>query len=299
MKETIQDANLPHDTEGHIYHLHVKRGQVANRLLTVGDHVRARAIAKHLEKVDFEHTSQRGFLTITGRYQGVPITIMAIGMGNPMMDFFVRESRAVVDGDMAIIRFGSCGSLTETAPVGSVIVPRGGYCIRRNIDYFCDEPLNKGKQEPYHVSGTFAADKVMTELLAANLKKTLAPHDLGPVLSDGLNADGCSFYSAQGRQDSRFWDDNQTVIKQALETHPDTHSLEMETSMLYHLAHCSKGSIRATGCMQVFADRVNNGFISPQTVAILEPLVGQAVLETLAQIKLDNEMRGPGTVWAN
>ncbi|KAI8084911.1 nucleoside phosphorylase domain-containing protein [Halteromyces radiatus] len=301
MKETLTNANFPQDAEGHVYHIHVKRGQVANRILTVGDHLRARAIAKHLDHIDFEHSSQRGFLTITGRYKDIPVSIMAIGMGNPMMDFLVRETRAVVDGDIAIIRFGSCGSLTERAPPGSVIVPKGGYCIRRNIDYFCDTPLHSGIQDmPYLISGTFAADPGMTELLEQTLTKAMAEHQedikIGPVIGGGLNADGCSFYSAQGRLDPQFWDDNTQVIDTALASHPTTDALEMETSMLFHLAHCSKGTVRAAGCMQVFADRVHNGFIRPEVVAVLEPLVGKAVLDALVLVEIE-AMNEVGTVW--
>lgn len=37
-----------------------------------------------------------------------------------MVDFLVREVRAVVSGDLAIIRFGSCGSLSADLPVGSI-----------------------------------------------------------------------------------------------------------------------------------------------------------------------------------
>ena len=40
----------------------------------------------------------------TGRKLGVPISIISTGMGTPMMDFVVRESRAIVDGHMAITR---------------------------------------------------------------------------------------------------------------------------------------------------------------------------------------------------
>ncbi|CAO3600549.1 unnamed protein product [Absidia cylindrospora] len=307
MKETVTNANFPQDAEGHVYHISVKRGQVANCILTVGDHHRARAIAKLLDRIDFERSSQRGFLTITGRYKGVPVSIMAIGMGNCMMDFFVRESRAVVDGDIAIIRFGSCGSLTERAPPGSVIVPKAGYCIRRNIDYFCDTPLMPAIQDiPYLVSGNFAADEGMTDILEKTMEQALAVAQpqleagvtIGPVVTGGLNADGCSFYSAQGRMDPQFWDDNKDVIQTALTAHPTTDALEMETSMLFHLAQCSKGTVRAAGCMQVFADRVNNGFIRPEVVAILEPIVGKAVLDALVQVDLE-AMEEAGTVWEN
>ena len=84
MKETLKNANFPQDAEGRVYHINVKYGEVANRILTVGDHVRARAISKWLDSEEeaghplFIHTSQRGFLTITGRYKGVPVTILAM-----------------------------------------------------------------------------------------------------------------------------------------------------------------------------------------------------------------------------
>lgn len=228
--------------------------------------------------------------------------IMNSGMGNPMMDFFVRETRAVVTGTVAIIRFGSCGSLTERAPPGSVIVPHGGYCIRRNIDYFSDHPINQDlKKSPYIISGTFAADADMTHRLADAVETALMPlvesgEPVGPVITSGLNADGCSFYSSQGRQDPAFWDDNQQLIKQAMATHPDTVCLEMETSMLFHLAKCATG-VKAAGCHQVFADRVGNGFIRPEVVKVLEPAVGKAVLEALIATNVEDQMEEIGTVW--
>lgn len=221
-----------------------------------------------------------------------------------MMDFFVRETRASVEGEMAIIRFGSCGSLSHLAPPGAVIVPQGGYCIRRNIDYFADEPVHPEiKDQPYLFSGVFPADSGMTNLLATTLKSALAPIEaenefVGPVLTDGLNADGCSFYSSQGRVDADFWDDNQYILKEIITKYPKTHSIEMETSMLFHLAHCSKAKkIKAAGCMQVFADRLANGFISPEIVSVLEPVVGRACLDALIQVEIENEMTVEGTVW--
>ncbi|KAF7724674.1 hypothetical protein EC973_000846 [Apophysomyces ossiformis] len=311
MKETLSNANFPRDGEGRVYHISVKRGEVANRILTVGDHVRAKAIAALLDSEEeaghptFTKLSQRGFLTITGRYKGVPVTIMAIGMGNCMMDFFVRETRAVTSGPIAIIRFGSCGSLTERGPPGAVVVPRGGYCIRRNIDYFAAKPVNRELNEPYLVSGVFNADPAITEILEKTIMDAIAPleaehSEIGPVLTGGLNADGCSFYSAQGRQDPTFRDENEQVIKKALAIHPDTDSLEMETSMLFHLAACAQDPeqpILAAGCMQVFADRVNNGFIKPEVVKLLEPTVGKGVLEALIRVELENTLDEKGTVW--
>lgn len=227
-------------------------------------------------------------------------------MGNCMMDFFVRETRASVDGTLAIIRFGSCGSLTTSAPPGSVVVPKGGYCIRRNIDHFAEHPVYPElKDIPYFFSGNFDADEDMTEILSKTVQDALAPAQeegktVGPVVTGGLNADGCSFYSSQGRQDPVFWDDNENLVQEITEKFPDTHSIEMETSMLFHLAKCARDPtkrIKAAGCMQVFADRIGNSFIHPDQVDILEPLVGKACLDALIKVTIEDEMKAAGTVW--
>lgn len=39
MKQKLSDANFPHTADGRVYHLGVKRGEVANRILTVGEQI--------------------------------------------------------------------------------------------------------------------------------------------------------------------------------------------------------------------------------------------------------------------
>jgi uridine phosphorylase len=41
----------------------------------------------------FFHESGRGFTVYTGKMNGVPVSVVAIGMGMAMMDFLVRELR--------------------------------------------------------------------------------------------------------------------------------------------------------------------------------------------------------------
>lgn len=102
--------------------------------ITVGDPARARTIAKYLDKDGamglnrslrgnvermanpmtreaktadsglFALHSERGFLTITGTYKGIPVSIVSIGMGFPNMDFLVRECRELIEGEMIVIR---------------------------------------------------------------------------------------------------------------------------------------------------------------------------------------------------
>jgi hypothetical protein len=63
--------------------------------------------------------------------------------GAAMMDFFVRELRAVVPGPMAIIRLGTCGGLSSDTPAGSVVIASGGSAfISRRWDDFPIEGNN-------------------------------------------------------------------------------------------------------------------------------------------------------------
>lgn len=64
-----------------------------------------------------------------------------------MMDFFVREVRAVVEGPMAIVRFGTCGGLTDHSRAGTVVVAtEGSSYISRNYDHF---PKANNSTQPY------------------------------------------------------------------------------------------------------------------------------------------------------
>jgi uridine phosphorylase len=54
--------------------------------------------------------------------QGVPITVIATGMGQPMLDFVTREARRVVEGPMAMLRYGTCGVIDSSCTAGDVIV---------------------------------------------------------------------------------------------------------------------------------------------------------------------------------
>ncbi|GAA6043978.1 hypothetical protein JCM8097_003417 [Rhodosporidiobolus ruineniae] len=289
MKDKISNANFPMDAEGRVYHVGVRAGEVAPRLLTVGDPARLHRIKKFLdpEPVPFEHVSARGYTTITGKYKGVDVSLVAIGMGVAMVDFFVREIRAITTGPLAIVRFGSCGSLLPSLPVGSIGVPQKALQISTNYDHFHGE-----KGSPYLMSRPFEADEGLHQALIKSLEDNVASPSC-PIRSLPLHASADCFYSSQGRIDANFRDENETLIDDLLVKYPECSSLEMETAHLLHLASIAAPlpspsvpnetipSIRAAACHMVFAGRSTGEFIDPEVVAELEPKVGRACLEAL------------------
>ncbi|RYG66145.1 hypothetical protein EON64_10420 [archaeon] len=208
---------------------------MANRIITVGAVGRADLIAESFDsdKPKQVFTSHRGFHTITGFFQGVPVSVVAIGIGLSLMDLFVREARAIVDGPMIIVRFGTCGGIGENARPGTIIVAsQGAGYITRNPDAFHSASIHEPLPEPYTLHKLVPADQILSD----NLVKYLTEAIGGEHVVTGVNVTADSFYSSQGRIDDRFDDRNEGMIELIRKTYPNAQSLEMESFTLMHLA---------------------------------------------------------------
>ncbi|CAN0083388.1 unnamed protein product [Ectocarpus sp. 13 AM-2016] len=234
--------------------------------------------------------SKRGFVTHTGTYNGVPVSIVLINMGYPNMDFFVREVRAVTTGPLRIVRLGSCAGLRPDLPVGSVAVAsEGSVMIRQNPDAW-EGTATRGEAqgEPYLFHGMAPADEELSEALLKELKRSL---DGEAGSSDGgggtavvgcLNASTDSFYSSQGRLDPSFEDRNSDILSSLLERHPSAGSFEMETFQLLHLARlCRKSKVQASAAAIVLANRIADDAIAIDRISRIERAAGEAALRAV------------------
>jgi uridine phosphorylase len=291
MKE-FASTNFPLDSEGRTYHVECKEGDFASRILTVGDVYRAKRIAKHLQNIRTVIDSKRGFYTITGTYKDVPVSIISIGMGYPVLDMFLREVRGVTKGPLLVVRFGSCGSIGPVT-AGTVCVATGGIMVTKNYDHWKHQYTNGTyplESEPYLISSVIPADEELTKQLILQLERKVEK------VGQGIDATADSFYSSQGRTDVSFGDENENLIELLRERVPGVETLEMESSMLLHLAQvCTyqsktapghPGPIRAAACAMVFFQRTTNMAIGVNDVEPLELTAGQAVLEALINTPL-------------
>jgi uridine phosphorylase len=322
-----RDANFPVDAEGRTYHLGAKRGDIANRILCVGDPRRAERIAMMFDEADkvWRRASTRGFVIYTGRKQNVPLSIIAIGMGMPMMDFFVREARAVIDGPMVVVRFGTCGSLIKELPIGGIAVhSKGAVSVLRNPDAFrrphavapaaapaaaafsaqnnpalaqagasATAGSSDGSGYPHHHAHHHSAPQPylisQPVLPHAGLSRELSQmihQRLEGRVQEVMDATADSFYSSQGRLDGRFPDQNSDLFTLLHQMQPQVGTLEMETFHLFDMADMCKEPMRAASCCIVLANRLNNAFLDNKTIAELESTVGRAVMQTLVQHEL-------------
>ncbi|KAJ2999921.1 hypothetical protein HDV02_001440 [Globomyces sp. JEL0801] len=287
------------DAEARTYHVGTRHGEVANRIVTVGDPARARRIASLFDTTSkpTEIESKRGFVTITGTYMNQPVSVIAIGMGMPVADMMVREVRAITEGPLLMIRFGSCGAIGEKGDVGKIAVAKeGAIMISKNFDHWNNiyegHEGEEAAKDPYVMSKVCPADKILSENLVASLHATIGEDNV----FTGINATADSFYSSQGRLTDDLGDENQKLIDDIINRYPECQTLEMESGMILHLAQCCthefktqenhKGPIRAAACAMVFANRKNNAFIDGDIVEKLELEAGKAVLDALVNTSL-------------
>lgn len=273
--------SVPTDEKGYVLHLGLKKGDLANRVVVVGSDSRARRLWAHLDDPEncFTKTSDRGFTTYTGSFGGIRVSICATGMGAPMMDFFVREARSVVEGPMIITRFGSCGGLRVDALPGAIILnDEGSLCIIRNYDSFLS-PAGPDSADGYSMTGVVKPDAALAERLDQALSASI-----GCV--KGLNAGAMGFYGEQGREDPHFDDRNADVVGKLQKAHPTVTSMEMESFQLLHLAACSKGSIRACTCAIVAANRASGTPVSNEALHAAETDGGRAILEAVTTVAM-------------
>ncbi len=100
-------------------HISAPDGAFAKTLLMPGDPLRAKFIAETFLTEPTLVTSVRNVLGYTGTYKGVPVSVMASGMGMPSIGIYSWELYKFY-GVENIIRIGSAGSYREWLDVMDV-----------------------------------------------------------------------------------------------------------------------------------------------------------------------------------
>lgn len=113
------------DSDGKVPHLHLTESDIARYVLLPGPPERARITASLFDDAE-EKAFNREYLTFTGSYKGVPVSVMSTGMGCFSAITAVEELAAI--GADTFIRIGSCATFQEAIQLGDNIIGSG--CIR-------------------------------------------------------------------------------------------------------------------------------------------------------------------------
>ncbi len=266
-------AERPVDAQGRVYHVGVAPGEVAANILLVGDPARAQRVASRFERIDHD-VRHREYVTITGVFEGMPVSVVGTGMGADNTEIAVIELCAVVD-DPLMIRCGSSGALAPECELGDLVITRASVRLENtSLAYVCP-------------GFPAVAD---TEVVLALAQ---AADEIGAPWRTGITATAPGFYGAQGRHVDGFRPLQPDMVAQLAGM--GTTNLEMETSCLLTLA--AHRGFRAGAVCAIYATRFNNRFVSMEQMEQAEAACVSTGLRALQIAGRLREQRGSRALW--
>lgn len=121
------------NSDGSIFHLHLKPEQLADNVILVGDPGRVELVATYFDTRECS-VSSREFNTITGTYNGKRISVISTGIGTDNIDIVMNELDALSNIDfesrtekpdfrqLTIIRIGTSGGMQPDIPLGCFLI---------------------------------------------------------------------------------------------------------------------------------------------------------------------------------
>ena len=116
----IGDSELIINSDGSVFHLHLRPEELADTVILVGDPGRVEMISSFFESKEFRRQS-REFVTVTGQYRGRRLSVLSTGIGTDNIDIVVNELDALANIDfttreikkekksLRILRIGTSG----------------------------------------------------------------------------------------------------------------------------------------------------------------------------------------------
>ena len=207
----IPPSELIINADGSVFHLHLKPGQLSDKIILINDPERVSSVASRFDSIECE-VSNREFHSITGNFQGKRISVVSHGIGTDNIDIVLNELDALVNIDftsrtvkeiftqLTLVRIGTSGGLQHFVPVGTYVAAERSigfdgvlyfYANNKNTrDVAFEEELLRqldwkiSEIRPYVV----AADKSLIEQITSN------------DILKGVTIAANGFYGPQGRE---------------------------------------------------------------------------------------------------
>ena len=195
-------------------HINATPADFAPTVLMPGDPLRAKFIAENFLTDARLVNNVRGIHGYTGTYEGVPVSVMASGMGMPSIGIYSYELFNFFDVK-TIIRVGSAGALNPDIKVRDIVLGQGA-CT------------NSAYASQYGLPGNYAP------IASYNVLRTCADigAEMGLPIHVGNLLSSDTFYADNGAEANAAW------------TKMGVMAIEMEAAALYmNAARCGKQAL--------------------------------------------------------
>ena len=254
-----------------LYHLGIKKGDLAQNIFIVGDPARAIRVSKEFDTVDRE-ISNREYLTFTGTYKGIPVSVIGTGIGTDNVEIalveafiehefnFESKTRNTNCEPMTLIRLGTSGGVQSDIAPGSQAI--GSYALGLdNTGIYFEEP----SKDPIIDRIEESAEKILNKSIpsSSRFKGKLSPYaskasiEVTNALENQALKNGVEYEVGITSSSPGFYGPSSRYIEGLKNTFPDIKgslskinidglrvlNMEMESSLFFHL--CAQMGYRA------------------------------------------------------
>lgn len=129
---TIEPSELVINSDGSIFHLHIRPEQLADHVLLLGDPDRVGLLRPLLNPIEYEGRN-REFVWVTGYFKTEKVTFLSTGIGTDNIDIVMNELDALVNIDfntrtvkdkhtsLNILRLGTSGAIQPGILPGTLV----------------------------------------------------------------------------------------------------------------------------------------------------------------------------------
>ncbi|MBO7300686.1 MAG: nucleoside phosphorylase [Tidjanibacter sp.] len=206
---TIPTSELIINSDGSIFHLHIRPEHLADIVILVGDPGRVEMVASYFDNQECNIAS-REFRTITGTYKGKRMTVISTGIGTDNIDIVVNELDALANIDFAtrtekeekrvltLLRLGTSGAIQPDIPLGSFVFAHSSVGFDGLLNYYagrnevCDLAIEEAFVEHTGWNPQLPAPYFIDS------DESLFEHFKDSVV-DGITVAAPGFYGPQGR----------------------------------------------------------------------------------------------------
>jgi uridine phosphorylase len=249
-----------------LYHLGIKKGDLADNVFIVGDPARAVRVSQKFDTIDRE-ISNREYLTFTGTYKGIDVSVIGTGIGTDNVEIALVEAYIAHEFDlksstrnsgctpMTFIRLGTSGGVQPDIKPGTLAIASYALGLDSTGVYYDQTPDDEIIEKIES-----SAEKILTGAAAntSRFKGKIIPYaskaspEVTKALANQAKKAGSSFGVGITVSSPGFYGPSSRYINGLKNTLPDIKgslsklnidglkvlNMEMESSLLFHL--CSQ-----------------------------------------------------------
>ena len=292
-----------------LYHLGIKKGDLADNVFIVGDPARAVRVSQKFDTIDRE-ISNREYLTFTGTYKGIDVSVIGTGIGTDNVEIALVEAYIAHEFDlksstrnsgctpMTFIRLGTSGGVQPDIKPGTLAIASYALGLDSTGVYYEQAPED-GIIEKIESS----AEKILTGAAAntSRFKGKIIPYaskaspEVTKALANQAKKAGSSFGVGITVSSPGFYGPSSRYIDGLKNTLPDIKgslsklnidglkvlNMEMESSLLFHL--CSQMGYHAgTICTVISTSKDSDAVVNYDQAIVSTIEIG---LKALVELK--------------